>query len=811
MTLPRPDPPPDRPAHPVPAAATGPPALLVDDHLERRIRKPVDLLRFIVSCVELVLLAAIGLVASATTQGLETNIVAASRRLPYTALTAARPVALFALLVLPAALAGRQLARRQGRRLLEATVTGVFTIAVGTAADALLHNGFAPHLYAAITMSRPGTSHITPVDAYLAGVVAYTTMIGLAGRPGWRTAMWLVVGGYVLVNLASLHATVLSLLVTLVLGRTIGLGVRYAAGSMSVRPAAEQIAAALSTVGCRLTQMRRVAPVGAESRRYAAVAQDGDRLDVGVYDWDQQAAGAFYRLYRLALLGDQVSHPAPLSVERTVARRALLSYAAEAADAPVPRLRAVVRVGPEAAVIAYEHHDGTTLADLGRAPTRAELRRIWDAVDVLHAHRVTHGALTANRILLTPGGRALLLDMGSGDVAATDLQVRVDLAQLTAELALYAGPERAADVAVEKAGADDLDALVSLLQPVVLARSTRAALRHRKDVLPALRQRLLAAVPDGEVVQVQLERIRPRTLLTIVATVTAAYLLAGELARTSYGSVLRTADWRWGVVGLGLSALTYLGATLSLSGFVPGRLSFTHTLLAQLAGSFVTLVTPAAVGGAALNIRYLQRRKIPAPVAVASVGVWQVASFVLHVLLLIVFVAVTGAARGHSFRPPTWIYFVLAAIAVVALGVLAVPAGRRLLRARLVPTLGQVLPRLAEVAQQPLKLAEGIGGALLLTLSYLLCLDVCVQAFGGSVSVASVAVVYLTGSAVGSLVPTPGGLGAVEAALAAGLRATGLPGAIAVSSVLLFRLLTFWLPVPAGWAALRYLERRQEL
>src|SRR5260370_27098031 len=81
--------------------------------------------------------------------------------------------------------------------------------------------------------------------------------MGLAGRPSWRTAMWLVVGGYVLVNLASLHATVLSLLVTLVLGRTIGLGVRYAAGSMSVRPAAEQIAAALSTVGCRLTQLRR--------------------------------------------------------------------------------------------------------------------------------------------------------------------------------------------------------------------------------------------------------------------------------------------------------------------------------------------------------------------------------------------------------------------------------------------------------------------------------------------------------------------------------------------------------------------------
>ena len=55
------------------------------------------------------------------------------------------------------------------------------------------------------------------------------------------------------------------------------------------------------------------------------------------------------------------------------------------------------------------------------------------------------------------------------------------------------------------------------------------------------------------------------------------------------------------------------------------------------------------------------------------------------------------------------------------------------------------------------------------------------------------------------------GLGAVEAALTAGLTAAGLPGAVALSSVLLYRLLTFWLPVPIGWVALKYLERQQAL
>jgi glycosyltransferase 2 family protein len=351
-----------------------------------------------------------------------------------------------------------------------------------------------------------------------------------------------------------------------------------------------------------------------------------------------------------------------------------------------------------------------------------------------------------------------------------------------------------------------------VLQPVALARPTRKALRHRRDVLPALRTRLLAAVPGGEVTPARLERIRPRTLLTLVATVAAVYLLAGELQRASLRSVLHEADWRWVIAALALSAATYVGATDELIGFVPGRLSFRRTLLAQLAGSFVTLVTPAAVGGATLNIRYLQRQKIPAAVAAASVGVAQVVAFVLHVLLILVFAAIAGSSGSEPIQaPPEWAWFVLAGLVLIALVVLAIPAGRRMLRARLSPMLGQVLPRLVEVAQQPGKLARGIGGTLLLSFCYIFCLAACVAAFSRSVPIAKIGLVYLTGSAIGSIIPTPGGIGAVEAALTAGLTAAGVPGAVAASAVLLFRLLTFWLPIPFGWGALKYLEREQAL
>ncbi len=793
-------------------------AIKVTDQLEHRIRKPVDLLRCVIAAIEIFVLVVAGVAASATTTGIETDIVGASKRLPH-ALLVLKPLALFAILIIPLALAVREVVRGQVQRLAEAVATGVLAAAVAAVANAALRHEVAARLYDAIIMSRPGASHHNALDPYLAGLVAYATIIGLSGRPGWRNSLWLAVGAYGLVHLAAADTTGLSFLITLLLGRTVGLGVRYAAGSLSVRPSATEIAAALTAVDRQVTEMCRIwpdprgpkTPKSAGSRHYAAATSGGGRLDVTVYDRDQQAAGAFYRMYRSLLLRGQVSRGAPMSTDRTVERRALLSYAAEDAGAPTPRLRAVVRVGPEATVLAFDHHYGTTLAERNPGCTDAELRSIWDAVHVLHAHRVTHRSLTADRILLTADGGVMLLNPGDGDVAASDLQVRLDMAQLIAELGLVVGPERAARLALEEAGADELVAVVPLLQRVALARTTRAALRRRRDVLPALRKQLLAAVPGGEVPPARLERIGFRTLVTLVATIAAVYLLAGELARASLGHVMRAADWHWSAIALALSALTYVAAALSLSGFVASRLPFIRTLLAQLAGSFVTLVTPAAVGGAALNIRYLQRRKVPAPVAAASVGVSQVVAFVLHILLLVVFVALAGAAAKHPFSPPTWSYFVLAGLVVVAGVVLALPAGRRLLRARVAPTLGQVLPRLLEVAQQPRKLAEGVGGTLLLSMAYIGCLAACVQAFHGSVAIASIAVVYLTGSALGSIIPTPGGLGAVEAALTAGLVATGLHGTEAASAVLLFRLLTFWLPVPFGWAALSFLERNGDL
>jgi uncharacterized protein (TIRG00374 family) len=119
-----------------------------------------------------------------------------------------------------------------------------------------------------------------------------------------------------------------------------------------------------------------------------------------------------------------------------------------------------------------------------------------------------------------------------------------------------------------------------------------------------------------------------------------------------------------------------------------------------------------------------------------------------------------------------------------------------------------------DVLQRPQKLATGIGGMLLLTVCFVLCLDASARAFGSGttgVSLASVAVVFLAGNALGSAAPTPGGIGAVEATLTLGLVAVGLTQEVAFPAVLLFRLFTLWLPVLPGWLCFSHLSRREAL
>jgi uncharacterized protein (TIRG00374 family) len=113
------------------------------------------------------------------------------------------------------------------------------------------------------------------------------------------------------------------------------------------------------------------------------------------------------------------------------------------------------------------------------------------------------------------------------------------------------------------------------------------------------------------------------------------------------------------------------------------------------------------------------------------------------------------------------------------------------------------------VAQSPGKMTMLFGGSALITLAYIGGLAASVEAFGGGPSIVLIGAVYLGASALAAAAPSPGGLGALEAALVAGLTGVGMAAGPAVSAVLLYRLATYWLPVAPGWLSWRVLQRRE--
>ena len=229
------------------------------------------------------------------------------------------------------------------------------------------------------------------------------------------------------------------------------------------------------------------------------------------------------------------------------------------------------------------------------------------------------------------------------------------------------------------------------------------------------------------------------------------------------------------------------------------------------ASSFINRVSPANVGGMALNVRYLQKTGVDPSAGVAAVGVNALAGAIVHAILLVIFLSWAGRGAGQAFKLPSGskLLVILAILAAVVGLILATRQGRKFAVRKLLPSVRSSLASLLRVARSLVRLA--LPGSALVTLAYIGGLVASVAAFGASASIAQVGAVYLIASFIAAASPTPGGLGAIEAATIAGLTGIGISSGPAVSAVLVYRLATYWLPVLPGWYSWRLLQRMDYL
>jgi glycosyltransferase 2 family protein len=471
----------------------------------------------------------------------------------------------------------------------------------------------------------------------------------------------------------------------------------------------------------------------------------------------------------------------------------------------------VIKTADGSALLAMARVDGRSLDRIpGQDMSDTMLRELWQQVDGLHRARIAHRSLRAANVVADRAGRPWIVDFSFSELGATRRQMALDVAELLASLAAMVGAGRAVGSAVAVIDPDGVADAVPLLQPLALSAGTRRAIARHDGLLTETRAAAAAASGREDQELARIQRVRPRTLLAIAAAAGAFYYLLPQLAQvgSSWHAIL-SADWAWLPLVIALSALTYLASAIALMGAVLPRIRLWPTVLAQAASSFINRVSPANVGGMALNARYLQKSGVEAGAGVAAVGVNSVAGAIVHAVLLVVFFAWSGRNIAQAFKLPSTskLLLILAVVMAIVGVVLATRPGRRFATGKLIPGLKSAATSLKRVAQKPGKMIMLFGGSAAITLAYIGALAASVQAFGGGPGVIVVGAVYLAAAAIAAAAPSPGGLGAIELALISLLTGAGMQAGPAVSAVL-YRLATYWLPIAPGWLSWRALLRR---
>ena len=448
----------------------------------------------------------------------------------------------------------------------------------------------------------------------------------------------------------------------------------------------------------------------------------------------------------------------------------------------------------------------TPLTELGEQASDEVLDRAWEQLHYAHTRGISHRALTPEAVVVDASNDVWLLDWDSGEVATTELNQSIDIAQMLVLTALAVGPERALEAGRRCVGEDTLIACAPVIQKPVLPASINQRLR-RSDLLGELRAALVGDSEAETAPTADLQRFRPRTIFTIAVAFIAVFIVVSSLNFSDLVSTVTSANPWWMAASAVLACLIWVGSAVPLIALSSEKLPFKDTLIAQVAASIITIVAPAGVGPAALNLRYLRKRRVPTAMAVTTVTLMQISQALITIILLILVMVSAGSSLSVSV--PYGTILAIVALVMVAVGVIvAVPKVRRWIWGKIQPTYQQVYPRLLWIVGHPRRLAAVVGGNLLMNIGYVGAFWTAMVAMGGSLNFSTVAITYLTANAAGSFIPSPGGIGTVETALTSGLTVAGVSSSVAIATALLYRLVTFYGRIPFGWLAMKYMEKK---
>jgi glycosyltransferase 2 family protein len=644
---------------------------------------------------------------------------------------------------------------------------------------------------------------------WIAMLAAVLTVSGPWLPARWRRWWWALLLAFVPIHLIVSAIVPARALLGLAVGLVVGALVVLFVGTPALEVPLEAAVRAMAKRGFVVSRLTVVRPAGRGPLVLAGECEHPPcSAMIELYGPHQRSGGALRQLWGKLRLRDAETAPLVASMRRAVEHRALMAIAIDQLGLANTSAIAVSPLNRGWMLYSHRPPRGVPIEEYtGTIP----VARLWDSLRVLNGHQIAHGDLRSQEIAVADGV-VLFGDFFSAEYGATDAQLQSDIAQLLVTASALYDPESAVAAAIEAFGKDTILNASRRLTKIAVPRSIRKSIPDAGAVISAARTEVKR--------QTGADQIKTETITRFTRSQVIQLVLFGALVYVAYPfistaptffSELRHANWWWGLLGLAVSALTYVGAAGALWACADGTVSFVRLAIVQVANTFAATTTPAGVGGLALSTRFLQKGGLTAMRATAAVALQQSVQVIVHLALLILFSAAAGASTDiEHFVPRATMLYLIAGVALGIVGTfLFVPRLRKWLATEVRPKLAEVITDLVKLAGEPKRLGLILLGCAGTTLGAALALWSSVEAFGGGTTFVTVTVVTMVGGTLASAAPTPGGVGAVEAALIGGLAAFGVPAAVGVPSVLLYRILTCWLPVFVGWPVMRWLTKNE--
>lgn len=290
-------------------------------------------------------------------------------------------------------------------------------------------------------------------------------------------------------------------------------------------------------------------------------------------------------------------------------------------------------------------------------------------------------------------------------------------------------------------------------------------------------------------------------IILLICVLLLLYVIVPQIGSFSDSwAAVRAADINPILLGTTLVVLTYVIAASVYWLLAIKPLQFRSTLGVQAASAFTNRLLPAGLGTLTLYVQYLRKAKHTLPEALAVAGTNNILGIAGHVALLLAVLLLTAEPTYPvhlDLMPGKQLQLLLAGIVLVVLVNLLIFSR---LRHTAYKITAEVLNSLMIYRKRPARLIIATLTSVLLTCCYVEIFFLCALSVNIHVPLQHIFVVFTAGMIVGTVTPTPGGLVGAEAGLTGGLIAYGIQPDTALATALLYRFLTYWLPILPGLA-----------